>query len=304
MLFAPVINDLNRYSDKEVAIIADYEQFRGESSNINLFLINNQHLHDSLLKFNPKYDMAIIREKLIDLKDRTREELLKHELCKEMRPCVENALEQFKNDKLNSKDINEFLAISTKEKEFCANIHRDHEVAVKLLWQEGYGDLSSRHYQYETNPKVLDNLKKYYHDAVRFNAGLPGLMMIEIIRDGMFLNNTCDNIFRKCNHHVVNEVKTDLESITTDGAITKGDKEFTNHSSYLEHVMHDEVIRPYVNDFAKTKLFEINRAACLQRLVVYKEQKQTRLIEQAQQLEQQKVLELEKEHEHTYNKVR
>lgn len=71
--------------------------------------------------------------------------------------------------------------------------------------------------------------------------------MIEIIRDGMFLNNACDNIFRKCSHHVVNEVKTDLESITTDGAITKGDKEFTNHSSYLEHVMHDEMIRPYMS---------------------------------------------------------
>ena len=132
-------------------------------------------------------------------------------------------------------------------------------------------------------------------------------MMIEIMNKGMFLNDACDNIFRKCSNYVVNEVKTDLESVTTHGAITKGAKEFINHSSYLEHVMHDEVRRPYVNDFAKTKLFEINRANCQQRLVIYKEHKQSRLLEQTQQQEleqQQKALELEKTQEYTYNKSR
>ena len=55
-----------------------------------------------------------------------------------------------------------------------------------------------------------------------------------------------------------------------------------------------------VNDFAKAKLLEINKDACLQRLFIYKEQKQTRLLKQAQQLEQQKPLEQEKEHDYTY----
>ena len=100
-IFAPAINDLGRYSKKEVAIIADYEQLEGQSSNIDLFLAGKQQSCDDLLKFNPKYDIAVIREKMIGLKDRTREELLKHELCKEMKPCVVNALEQFKKDKLN-----------------------------------------------------------------------------------------------------------------------------------------------------------------------------------------------------------
>ena len=71
--------------------------------------------------------------------------------------------------------------------------------------------------------------------------------------------------------------------------------------------MHDGVRRPYVNDFAKTKLFQINRANCQQRLVIYKEHKQARLLEQTQQQEleqQRKALELEKTHEYTYNRSR
>ncbi|MEI6187464.1 MAG: AAA family ATPase [Alphaproteobacteria bacterium] len=304
-IFAPAINDLGRYSKKEVAIIADYEQLEGQSSNIDLFLAGKQQSCDDLLKFNPKYDIAVVREKLIDLKDRTREELLKHELCKEMKPCVVNALEQFKKDKLNSKDIDEFLKISTKEKEFCESMYKDHEVAVKTLGREGYRDLFYRHYQYETNPSAINNLRKYYQDAVNLGAGHPGFMLLDIRDKGLSINTVCDNIFRKCSDHVVNEVKTDLESITTHGAITKDEKEFTNHSCYLEHVMHDEVRRPYVNDFAKTKLFQINRANCQQRLVIYKEHKQARLLEQTQQQEleqQRKALELEKKHEYTYNR--
>jgi Ti-type conjugative transfer relaxase TraA len=306
-IFAPAINDLGRYSKKEVAIIADYEQLEGQSSNIDLFLAGKQQSCDDLLKFNPKYDIAVVREKLIDLKDRTREELLKHELCKEMKPCVVNALEQFKKDKLNSKDIDEFLKISTKEKEFCESMYKDHEVAVKTLGREGYRDLFYRHYQYETNPSAINNLRKYYQDAVNLGAGHPGFMLLDIRDKGLSINTVCDNIFRKCSDHVVNEVKTDLESITTHGGITKDEKEFTNHSCYLEHVMHDEVRRPYVNDFAKTKLFQINRANCQQRLVIYKEHKQARLLEQTQQQEleqQRKALELEKTHEYTYNRSR
>jgi hypothetical protein len=71
--------------------------------------------------------------------------------------------------------------------------------------------------------------------------------------------------------------------------------------------MHDEVTRPYVNDFAKTKLFQINRRDCQQRLVIYKEHKQAHLLEQTQQQElgqQRKALELEKTHEYTYNRSR
>jgi Ti-type conjugative transfer relaxase TraA len=304
-IFAPAINDLSRYSKKEVAIIADYEQLEGQSSNIDLFLAGKQQSCDDLLKFNPKYDIAVVREKLIDLKDRTREELLKHELCKEMKPCVVNALEQFKKDKLNSKDIDEFLKISTKEKEFCESMYKDHEVAVKTMGREGYRDLFCRHHQYETNPSAINNLGKYYQDAVNLGAGHSSLMLLDFRGRGLSINTVCDNIFRKCSDHVVNEVKTDLESITTHGAITKDGKEFTNHSGYLEHIMHDGVRRPYVNDFAKTKLFQINRANCQQRLVIYKEHKQARLLEQTrqQELEQQrKALELEKKHEYTYNR--
>ncbi len=304
-IFAPAINDLGRYSKKEVEIIASYEQLRGQSSNIDLFLAEKHKLCDDLLKFNPKYDMAIIRQKLTYLKDRTREILLNHEICKEMKPCVVSALAQFKNDKLNSQDINEFLAVAKKEKEFCASIHRDYKEPARVLWREGYNDLSIRHSQYEANPKVLDTLERYYHDAVKFGVSSPERLMIDIIRDGIYSNTTCDRFFRQCSNHVINEVKADLESITTHGTITKDSKEFTNHSGYLEHVMHDEVTRPYVNDFAKTKLFQINRANCQQRLVIYKEHKQARLLEQTQQQEleqQRKALELEKTHEYTYNR--
>ena len=244
---------------------------------------------------------------MIGLKDRTREELLKHELCKEMKPCVVNALEQFKKDKLNSKYIDEFLKISTKEKEFCESMYKDHEVAVKTMGREGYRDLFYRHHQYETNPSAINNLGKYYQDAVNLGAGHSSLMLLDFRGRGLSINTVCDNIFRKCSDHVVNEVKTDLESITAHGTIIKDNKEFTNHSSYLEHVMHDEVRRPYVNDFAKTKLFQINRANCQQRLVIYKEHKQARLLEQTQQQEleqQRKALELEKTHEYTYNRSR
>lgn len=306
-IFAPAINDLGRYSEKEVAIIANYDLLRGQSSNIDLFLAEKQQLCDALLKFNPKYDIAIIREKLIDLKDKTREILLNHEIYKEMKPCVVSTLAQFKNDKLNSRDINEFLAVAKNEKEFCASIYRDHKEPARILCREGYNDLLIRHNQYEANPKVLDTLERYYNDAVRFMVSSPNRLMIDVISDGIYLDTTCDRFFRQCSNHAINEVKTDLESISTHGKITKDNKEFTNHSSYLEHVMHSEVTRPYVNDFAKTKLFHINRRDCQQRLFIYKEHKQARLLEQTQQQEleqQQKALELEKKHEYTYNRSR
>ena len=304
-IFSPAINDLGRYSKKEVAIIANYDQLIGESSNIDLFLSNNQHLHDNLLKFDLKYDIAVIREKMIGLKDRTREELLKHELCKVFKPYILKTEQAFADKKVAASGIDELLMVHKEEKIFCAEIYHSHaDLLSNVKQEEKRSHTISTHYKHKNNPHLLDHFQRDIEHAVLFSPDIKQ-RVFEDLQRGIDFNTASTDVYNKCRNYQLRLVKADLESITTHGAITKDGKEFTNHSGYLEHIMHDELRRPYVNDFAKTKLFQINRANCQQRLVIYKEHKQARLLEQTQQQEleqQRKALELEKTHEYTYNR--
>ena len=304
-IFAPAINDLGRYSKKEVAIIANYDQLIGQSSNIDLFLANNQQTRDDLLKFDPKYDIAVIREKMIGLKDRTREELLKHELCKVFKPYILKTEQAFADKKVAASGIDELLMVHQEEKIFCAEIYHSHaDLLSNVKQEEKRSHTISTHYTHKINPNLLDHFQRDIEHAGLFSPDIKQ-RVFEDLQRGIDFNTASTDVYNKCRNYQLRLVKADLESITTHGAITKDGKEFTNHSGYLEHIMHDELRRPYVNDFAKTKLFQINRANCQQRLVIYKEHKQARLLEQTQQQEleqQRKALELEKTHEYTYNR--
>ncbi|XVN42468.1 MAG: hypothetical protein RCG15_07660 [Candidatus Rickettsia vulgarisii] len=80
--------------------------------------MENKQIEQNLLKFNPNYDMNQLAIKLEDLKDRTRHELLKYEQYSQFKPYLNNIMEQFNKEKSSCKNLQEYLAVQQKKKNF------------------------------------------------------------------------------------------------------------------------------------------------------------------------------------------
>ncbi len=112
-IFEPVINSLESYSDKEAKIIVSYEQFKGEKTDIDQFLRQNRHLLDNLVKIAADYDIAKLKDKLENLSDLTKLELLKHTYNEEFSLSIAKIEEQIDLELANVK-ISKFKLSSKK----------------------------------------------------------------------------------------------------------------------------------------------------------------------------------------------
>ena len=112
-IFEPVINSLESYSDKEAKIIVSYEQFKDEKTDIDQFLRQNRHLLDNLVKIAADYDIAKLKDKLENLSDLTKLELLKHTYNEEFSLSIAKIEEQIDLELANAK-ISKFKLSSKK----------------------------------------------------------------------------------------------------------------------------------------------------------------------------------------------
>ena len=283
---------LNSYTKEQAAIIIDYQQYKYKQSGIDEYMRDNQEHVDNLRKFNPNYDISKLKAGLADFTDYTREKLIEHELKQEFKPYVIGIMAEFKQNKLGAKNIEEFLRVAKREREFCIDAHKNHSPQARSLRLGGYSELAMQESTYNQYPKLLEDLQKHYNSAIRLKAYSPERLMLEIRDKGRPIQSVCEDIFDKCQKTAAENINEDLNSIGSKGFVIKDGIKFTDNRIYLENKIHDKVLRPYIQSFATSKLFEINKLAITGRLGQYKQ------IRQEQELEQQrKAQELQKPHE-------
>lgn len=275
-IFEPAINHLNMYSKDQVEIITSYQD--GTMSDLDEFLKQHSEHKQKIIAINPNYDFSILRSKLSGVSDFVRREIIKHEIYNEFKSYVNTKMESYSLQKQNATDYKGFLRIAEQEKAFASGMYRDYEDQAKMLGRRsGYNKLSSIYHMHRNQANIIKELTRHLNTANRLKIYAPYLIG-ELKHKS--LEVASENIFKKCQEKILPQIMKNLD---------KSD----NKRSYLENIMHDKNLRPYVKNFAEKELGKINKSHNQQRLEAFKQNKQI-----TQQKQQQQEMRDQKKHLH------
>ena len=282
-IFEPAINHLSSYSKEQAEIITSYQG--GISSNLDEFLKNNSEYKSKILAINPNYDFNILRNKLSGVSDLVRREVIKHEIYNQFKPYVTSKMDDFHGQKQNATNYKEFLAIAAKEKEFTFAMYRDYEDQARMLtFKEQDDKLSHMHYAHRMNTNLLSDLNRNIGVALNNKISTSELALIQMKNKSLILVN--DYLYKECKDILTRNVISQLDVIKSKEPNNKQWMISKARSAYLEKIINDKNLKPYVQDFAKKELEKTSNAQRQQQITSQKQQKQTQ--QHKEQMQQQK----------------
>lgn len=267
----PVIELMQQYSKEEIGIIIKHERFGKEQTDIDAYIQASSTIEQDIQVFKPDYKIESIKNKLLILKDRTRNELLLHEQYKLFRPHILQNMQDLNKLKGQCKSLPEYLSVSAQEKDFCINMYEKHAKAARLFDQEHQYILGQKYRLYSKNPDIFNDVTKCYNDALQLKACGTSLLDFEIIRKNQSLDMACESISKIIRDKLTYRIISDCGDLNKFGFIVHNDIKYTSKLDYLEGLATDPMINAYAGRLIQGEITDIKQDQMQQQAIEQEE---------------------------------
>ncbi|WP_341750074.1 toprim domain-containing protein [Candidatus Tisiphia endosymbiont of Sialis lutaria] len=203
---------------------------------------------DEIQKFNDKLTIEELKHTIKPLKYNDMVKVVEKMRVDSFRDWIIPQFNKIEKERQETQEVNGLLNSLEQDRELSLKIAKEYQSLTYNVSEEMKGEsINDKSRVYDSQPDLLDNIKRDSLYIAKYNIWEKELLIKELKRNTSELKGrVAPLMFKFSQLHRKKQVAQDIKVIEEQGVLIKDNKQFKTVQGYLDDLMNNKEIRPYI----------------------------------------------------------